>query len=555
MVAESFLIPDLTAQERERQPDARPSKPTETNPSREEQMDVLAFRPGIEKILVYSDRALVTRTGNISLQKGKNILQVRNLLPNLARESIRAFSSDPLAIVQGSNTYLDWKQVPSEDKEKNLKSEIQNLEQKIESENKNIFRVKKDLRGIEDYSGFLAKKISEESSGTKNSESKWKSALRLLTERRGVQKTKLQELEESVKGLREELNILQKNYAQVRSKTQKSERIVEIVVQVPETKAYPISFSYIVPNVSWKVGYNIYWTDPKKLEIEVSGSIFQNTGEDWIGVPLSLSTSRPAKSSDRPVLSPLLAGFKRKRVTEQYIQVEKDIGPDLEDGALGAEPIAESENEYSDLESSQESVLFHLRESSTVYSGSRPQIVSIARYSERIENTKFLFYGSDSPLTYQILEFKNKRDFPLLSGDVQCFKEVGFVGKTRLKYASPNQPVKISFGPDRQIRAIRNIRNYTDSAGALSREKRFRTSISIEVQNLSGTRAMVQVVERIPISELEEIKVKLEKTNLEPSDTNGKGFLTWNLDLGPGEKKEILFEYSIRAPGDSGFSP
>ena len=73
----------------------------------------------------------------------------------------------------------------------------------------------------------------------------------------------------------------------------------------------------------------------------------------------------------------------------------------------------------------------------------------------------------------------------------------------------------------------------------------------IDVENLVGCSVKLSVRDLVPISTDERIKVELGEQTTPPSASlpeDNKGVLRWELNLAPGEKRELKLSYSVRYP-------
>ena len=61
-------------------------------------------------------------------------------------------------------------------------------------------------------------------------------------------------------------------------------------------------------------------------------------------------------------------------------------------------------------------------------------------------------------------------------------------------------------------------------------------------------RCSVTVVDQLPVSQTEEIKVEELKLTPKPNERDEKGILKWNITLDPGEKKEMEIGFSVEYP-------
>ncbi len=61
-------------------------------------------------------------------------------------------------------------------------------------------------------------------------------------------------------------------------------------------------FEYLVPGACWSPSYTV-WLDGGEARIAMRAMVAQRTGEDWSGVPLTLSTAEPDRWVELPELT------------------------------------------------------------------------------------------------------------------------------------------------------------------------------------------------------------------------------------------------------------
>jgi uncharacterized protein (TIGR02231 family) len=115
-----------------------------------------------------------------------------------------------------------------------------------------------------------------------------------------------------------------------------------------------------------------------------------------------------------------------------------------------------------------------------------------------------------------------------------------------------DENVRLGFGADDKVKIARTtVRRNEGSAGIISSskidEREFKTTIR------SGHDRPIKVVieDRIPISETEEIKVDLLPVTTAPSERDvrdRRGVLAWNLDMAPGDAKDIRLGWRVVWP-------
>ncbi len=514
------------------------------------------FEPGIRSVTVYSDRALVTRSAALRLKTGKHTLVFDDAHPALDIASLRGFSHDEQVIVQGINTYVERRATTVNRDLRALEQQLDDLERQKESNERARERASIDLRGADQYSAYVARVVSELSTQNRSAENgpgKWEEAMKFLSERRIAARRDVQRAEQKIADINERTQILRGELERIRAASQKSQRIVEVTVQVLRDTEGTIGFSYIVHGASWAVSYGMYLENDGTVTIEYYGNITQKTGEDWKAVTLALSTARPSTGAQRPTIAPLVITARQTKTRDNIVMQERerdDAGGG--GGAVGGETgEPEPTGGYTDVQDTGSSLVFQIRQPANIPSGDRSQRVAIARFQEKPVETSHRIVPPVKHSAHLAVKIQNSRPFPLLGGPVDIYRVSGFTGRSALKYTPSGSPVVIGLGPDSTVRVRRNVSNYRESTGVVSKDKVFRAEIVLEIENQSDQERPVTAFERMPVSEVEEIKVKLLDTTTPgwKEEKAGSGILRWDLRLKPRAKQKIVLSYAVQVPG------
>jgi hypothetical protein len=123
------------------------------------------------------------------------------------------------------------------------------------------------------------------------------------------------EIEDSIARLDSSLVKVNKQLATLHQKKElaTSEIIVTVSAKQATTAAFEIS--YFVRNAGWFATYDLRVEDiSSPIDLSFKANVVQNSGEDWKGVKLTLSTGDPTESGVAPELEAWLLRFGRPRI-------------------------------------------------------------------------------------------------------------------------------------------------------------------------------------------------------------------------------------------------
>ncbi|MBI3395842.1 MAG: mucoidy inhibitor MuiA family protein [Spirochaetia bacterium] len=507
-----------------------------------------AFSPAVQAVTVYSDRALITRAASLHLPAGKTTLVFDAASPILDSASLRGFSNNPDCVVQGITSYTE-RRIETVNKELLvLEEQMDKLERENDAVQRRRDRAGVDMKGVEQYAAFLSRVVSDQSTQTHSKESSpasWDDALQFLSERRMSARRQLQQADEEAAALSERMGILRGEIERIRSASRKTVRIVEITVQTDRASEAEIGFSYIITGASWNVSYGMYLEKDGSLGVEYYGNITQRTGEDWKITSLNLSTSRPSFGAERPPLTPLVIRARQAQTRQVIVQEEKQA--EEETGHTEATPESNETDGFAKIDESGSALIFQIRKPSDIPSGERSQRVVIARFTEKPKDVHYRVVPPVRHSAHLAMWVPNSRSFPLLAGPVDIYKSSGFTGHSAIRYWPAGSPVLVGFGPDPTVRVSRQVLNYKESGGIISSAKVSRVEVLVQLENQSDETRQVSVFERMPVSELEEIKVKVQDKTMQGyvEEKKGSGILRWNLTLKPREKSSVTLIYTV----------
>jgi uncharacterized protein (TIGR02231 family) len=127
-----------------------------------------------------------------------------------------------------------------------------------------------------------------------------------------------------------------------------------------------------------------------------------------------------------------------------------------------------------------------------------------------------------------------------------------YVGETYLEAVAENAPLKLFLGLDDSVTVKRElVERDTDRASILQGGVR-RTALGyrVTIANRTPARQRVTLLDRLPVSKHERIKVKPLDINPKPTNQSGLDQITWTLNLEPGEERKVEWRVQIESPAD-----
>lgn len=150
-----------------------------------------------------------------------------------------------------------------------------------------------------------------------------------------------------------------------------------------------------------------------------------------------------------------------------------------------------------------------------------------------------------SKQAYLVAEVRNDGDRPLLRGQASLFVGSDLVGEATMPTTAVGESVTLPLGVDDAIRIERNVSTVASERGFFAQKDVSAYEVRIELMNPRARTVRAVVIDQIPLTQQEDVKITLEKAQPEAKVDAPEGFLEWRLDLPTGEKYSVSFTYSV----------
>lgn len=311
-----------------------------------------------------------------------------------------------------------------------------------------------------------------------------------------------------------------------------------------------VTVTQYVGNASWQPVYDLNLTREggDKLTLDRSVLVTQYTGEDWDGVALTLSSSRPSEQSAPSQLWPELRSIGPEVDIEELARKSMGAADVLYESAPATEAVAAPITAGMAYEG--DTVVYQYPEPVSVATGSEnlrlaldsldfaPVVEAVA--VPRLDDTAFV-----------TATFTNASDEPLLPGQAMLFREGVLVGSTMLDVIAPGVETDLGFGAIATLRVKREMpKRAGGETGVFTSANQQTESAVITVEN-TGTEAWrLRILDQVPYSEQDDLEVEVTASP-EPTETDvdgQRGILAWEFDLSAGGKQSITLEHSLTWP-------
>lgn len=154
----------------------------------------------------------------------------------------------------------------------------------------------------------------------------------------------------------------------------------------------------------------------------------------------------------------------------------------------------------------------------------------------RIEETAFL-----------VAKISDWEQFNLLEGEANVYFENTFIGSTLLDTRIATKELQISMGKDKNVTIERKKVKDFVSKQFIGSKKEETSNWDILVKNNKNENIQIVVLDQVPISKREEIKITLEKP-FEGNLNKETGEVKWSFNLASKANKIIKLKYTVKYP-------
>ena len=497
----------------------------------------------IKEVTVFRQGAEVHRQGKVSIAAGRSVLKFSGLSPSLNPQSLQFTATGEFTILSVSHQ-LNYLTEPKPTREiEALEGRKKQFEQQFKRENAlgQVFQEEEAL--------LLAnKQIGGQQTGVPID------GLKATAEyfRQRLREIKLEQLEiaQRKETLQDSINRLALQLQQLNAAGQaRSVSEVLVAVDAPGAVRADFSISYLVSQAGWSPLYDLRVKSVgQPVELGYKAQAYQQSGEDWTNVRLTLSTGKPMSTAQRPVLNTwwlreyliaAVAGRSEMQKMDLEIEDEMDAGT-LTSRAIPAQgPQVQAYDQATTFE-------FQIKTPYDIPSDGQQYVVSIG---EETLPASYEYYAAPklNPHAFLTANVTGWEQYRLLSGPANLFFEGAYLGKSQLNVNVASDTLSFSLGIDEGIVISREKEKQFTDKQFIGNKKTQTIGWEIEVRNSKRGPISIVIEDQYPVSTTEEIEVELGAHKGATVDKdNGK--LRWELELESGKTEKLGFRYSVKYP-------
>lgn len=549
-------------------------------------MTTLTVDVPAREVTLLEDRARVVRRATVTLPAGMIRVRVGGVAPILADKTLtgsivagsgstgsgstgsgadRAKIAD-IRVVREHVIGYDESQGSPDAQAAELDKELRELDARIEHLETERVTTERHASGLDKVTMATLTELSEDVSFGKNVAAEdWQQKLAQLATAERNMRERLVEIASEIEDLRRRRQHLDERIVKTQNPIEREWASLEADISVTRAGDFEMVLEYVVPNACWRPYHTARLllaesatggapeSDPGRVDdaarvlFTTDACVWQNTGEDWNEVQLVLSTERASLGTEPPSLYSDVLVTQRKSEQVVVETREKEIqhlGPGVDDNRSVTSP------DLPGIDDGGVALNLRAERLSSVPANGRPYRIKIGEFSAAADvELTAMPELMDCVLQKSVQE--NRGTGPILAGPVDLIRDSGLVGRTSVLFVAAGERFELGWGPEPDLRIKRDTDVTEEKSRMLSSWITRVHEIEIRMSNLGDRTHSVKVSERIPVSEIDKVKItqdRGETTAGQQADENG--FVNWNVTLSGGSHERLQLSYKLERQED-----
>lgn len=369
------------------------------------------------------------------------------------------------------------------------------------------------------------------------------------------------------------------------NENQRSNQVV-ILLDATESVGMKGQLKYLVSDCGWAANYDLSATDlNQKINLKYKAQVYNNTGNHWNNVELTLSTGDPRLSASFPELSPWYLNYYEATrlsakkgyyapqvVQEDYRQAAQSninianqraydnyvlgkVDNKLEEQkqqnfqtssgqVIGNQPVAMRQIDISELTAE-----FQIQDKFSCPSDAKPYKVDVKELNLDATFTHITVPKLDNG-AFLMAHIVGWQELELIPGPTNVYFAGAYVGVSEIDTRNISDTLSLSFGRDNKVLVMRKLKKEMSTKKVIGGSKKESYLYEIVVRNNRSTPIQIDVFDQIPISRSSDITVTVDNLSGKTQDPE-TGEVKWNLTIQPNEVKNVEIGYTVKYPKDA----
>lgn len=507
----------------------------------------MAFADTIDSVLVFTDRAEVTRKSTGQCINGSSTITFANLPYTTDIKTLRADTKGSSKVIGVRHTTKVLKE-NSNERVSSLLKEKDALLLKQRQENDAYALSNKEFQTIQAFEQQFLSSLHTELKANKDLRTKWTTGLdRFRTDKLRIQE-EMHNTQLKLSDIQRDIALIDRQLGMLNVQPTQQSIDATVLLQCKGTSTVKTNLHYVVPSASWTPESDLFVEHrdgDMSVKLQVSAQIRQATGEDWNNAKITLSTAKPNLGAHALYPAPIWVNGAPNE--EQRVMVQS-----MEDrSSLSNAGYSSQTATNVSIDDNGQSMQLTLPHRSNIASNGQVHWVPVdhIQADATISNISI---PRATPYVFETVTFNNPTAYGLLGGSMHLYKNGVYVGDHTHPTVSAGEKMEISLGTLPHLKVERQTVQEKRDRKMLGKSQQLQRAYAISIQNNSADIESIEIREAIPLSKNEDIAVGLDREATTGTYTfdEYKGFVVWNMDLKAAQKERVELVYHIELPAD-----
>ncbi|MFK7787783.1 MAG: DUF4139 domain-containing protein [Crocinitomicaceae bacterium] len=368
---------------------------------------------------------------------------------------------------------------------------------------------------------------------------------------------------------------------------QRSNQVV-VLLDLDEATSMETELMYLVSDCGWAAMYDLSAADISgKINLKYKAQVYNNTGNDWKDIALTLSTADPQLSASHPRLSPwylsenyAISGAIGKKKYYAPVQSQQDYRQDVvsnlnwandrvydnyfESGSItqGFDKSGYFDRSKSELgvkkdvnaqrvsmrtiDISELSTEFTIETAFSCPSDMKPYIVDVKEVDLDATFSHITVPKLDRS-AFLMANIIGWQDLELIPGPTNVYFGGVYVGVSQIDTRNVSDTLSLSFGRDDKVTVMRKLKKEFSTKRTMGNYKRDSYMYEVAIRNNRSTPIDIEIFDQVPISQSNQITVSADEiSNGVKNDETGE--VKWRLKVDSGGVVNKEIGYTVKYP-------
>lgn len=509
-----------------------------TTAQREHRIEV---SPSIQHVTVHLNGGEVRSSVDVDLLAGRNVIVVKGLSPRLHTQSVQTTlqSGAHILSVNTASNFLDAGQHEPRigqlrDTVALLNDRIRDLDDRMDAgqAEKEMLARNHDIGG--DGVVVSADQLTKAADFFRD---------RTLAVNKAMSKQRWEQ-----ERLREQLARVEQQLSELNYRHDPERKEVTVVLMAEQAHRTRLDLRYLVANTGWAPVYDLVAKDNNKpIVLRYKAQVYNNTGIDWSGVHLTLSTADPSLGARKPELERWELNYHETRFSGYQNRSKNKPNTDGPAVQQAEQVLAnDAQQAYQVIAVSDVNAEFAIARPYDIPNDAKPYWVDIAEH-DLAATYGYIAVPKLDKDAFLLARVTGWQKLNLVDGKANVYFGDSYVGESFISTVGVDDTLDLSLGRDRTVQLERKLKEEMTNTRFLGSDRKETCTFEVTVRNNGTAPIVVDVLEQVPVSQDSDIRVNVLELNGAVHDPE-EGLVTWHTSLTGGTVAKYILTYSIQYP-------